>query len=270
MGFDDLSMSAVTALGHLRRYALTSGQSVEDAFAVVPKTTADRSPHDYVSAMHLHLLVDEENTLDDLVGGLHSLILDLLKSERPAWLSVVQSGRDYVRRYLSENVDQVFETAGLFDSPPSLEVVDWWDGLASVGWSQLDQQNLTRGREAEWKSLEYERERLRALGCPNEPRWVSVDDNQAGYDIATWESLNQEWELLPLEVKSTVKPAPEFHLSRYEFDTCKSMQRGYRFHVWTNNDVLYIFEREAIISLAPTDSDQSQWQDAVFKFPRKA
>lgn len=265
MSFDDLSMSAITALGHLRSHANSQGGSVIDAYLVVPYTTADRAAHDYERAVRLDAIVAASNRFDDLAPDVRSAISDLLAIERPGWQSVVQSGRDYVKAQLSPNVLQVFEAARLFDAEPSQDVVEWWDGLGAAGWSELDAAKLARGRNAERQSFEFEIRRLADAECQLRPTWVSIDDNQAGYDIASWDFDGESWMPLPIEVKSTVGRLPVFRLSRGEFDAAVKMTGQYRFHVWANRTELFIYERDQIISGAPSDGTSSRWKDAEFR-----
>jgi len=263
-------MSAVTALGHLRQHARRQDVSVVEAYVIVPHTTADRASHDYEAALQLDGEIAADLYFEEQPRDIRTLLLDLLIRERPGWLSVVQSGRRYVRDLLNDRVQQVFEAAGLFDEVPAAEVVEWWDRLASIGWSELDYARLARGREAERRSLEYEIQRLEAEHCPYRPAWVSLDDNQAGYDIASWLREGDDWDVLPIEVKSTVKNIPEFHLSRAEYKACVTARGSYRFHIWTGSGGPHIADREAVIAGAPRDGTFGEWCDAFFRLPQES
>jgi hypothetical protein len=165
---------------------------------------------------------------------------------------------------LTDRVLQVFEAAGLFDDHPSVDVVQWWDRLAADGWSAIDSARLERGRAAERRSFEHEESRLAAAGCPKSPVWMSLDDNQVGYDIASWVQRGAEWVPLLIEVKSTAAQVPAFYLSRPEYETCVAAKTPYCVHLWTAAGGPLVVAREAIVSGAPQDGRVGAWSVAYY------
>jgi len=262
---EQLSMSSVTALGHLRSYMRVTSAGLDQALRVVPNSTSDRAAHDYHGAAVLNAFLEADLDFEDLPTALRSLVLNIALRERPHWMSAARSGRDYVRPLLSANLEDVLVNAELFDDAPSIEVVEWWDRVASFGWSELDARRLAQGRGAERRSYEREVSRLDAEGCPFPVRWVSLDDNQAGYDIASWERVGTTWSVALVEVKSTSGTVPQFFLSRPEFNACVSARSLYRIHVWTSGERLCVVDRDFVMTGAPADGAASEWREAYFR-----
>lgn len=263
--YERLSMSSIVALFHLVNHVRANGGDIAEAVNIVPHTTSDCAPHDYVGAAALGRFVGGDEDLSDIPRTLRQLLAGLIDAERPGWLSVVQTGRDAVRPWLAPNALEVFAHAELFDSLPSVEVVAWWDRLAMPAWASVNPELLARGREAERRSFEIERTRLAREQCPEAPKWVSLDDNTAGFDIASWRNDGSCWAPLLIEVKATTRPQPAFHLSRNEFDTAVRARSNFLFHVWVRG-VLRVLDREVVVSAAPADGGSARWESAFFEF----
>ncbi|MEO5534371.1 MAG: DUF3883 domain-containing protein [Pseudolysinimonas sp.] len=259
-------MSAVTALKYLREFASANSESVAEAVLHVPFLDVVRAAHDYEAAVRLDAVVDSSNLLLNFESDIRRLVTDLLEADPPGWLQVVPLGRERVASQLEPDVLQVLRAGGLFDPVPSVEAIEWWDQLAARARGDLDARRLELGRDAERRSLEYELDRLSQIGCPYLPRWLSLDDNSAGYDIQSWEVDDGVWRQLAIEVKSTVSSIVRFHLSRGEYETCVKLAGAYRFHTWVQGNGPIIVESQDVIASAPLDGTGSRWETAEFVF----
>jgi len=262
--YEKLSMSAITALFHLYDYMRINGCDIEDAYDIVPHSTSEYAPHDYEGALLLARFASFPD-IADLPRSLRSLLYDLIKETQPGWLSVVQTGRDAVRPWLTSNAFDVFTQAELFSTTPNIEVVEWWDKLAMRMWASTDPALLRLGRQAERQSFELERARLAEEQCSEVVQWISLDDNTAGFDIASWKHDGHSWVPLLIEVKSTVNTGPTFYLSRNEFETAKRARSNYIFHIWVRNK-LCVLDRDTVVSAAPIDTNTAHWENAIFSF----
>lgn len=261
---DKLSMSSVAALLNLIEHTQTTGGDLVDALSIVPHTTTDRASHDYEGAALLIDLLPLSADPIDFPLFLRELITVVLLDEKPSWLSIVHMGRDAVRNVLSANQEDVFIHSGLFDAIPSEDVVAWWDRLALPLWTTPNGAFLELGRAAERRSFLRELERLKIEGCGLSPRWVSLDDNSVGYDIASWTKTGDTWSPLLIEVKSTTGRNPEFYLSRNEFRAAASARSEFLIHVWAAGE-LHVYHRDQVLTWAPADGEHSRWEKALFE-----
>jgi len=58
--------------------------------------------------------------------------------------------------------------------------------------------------------MDYETKRLSELGISSSPRWISLDDNSAGYDVYSYDKGPIEPIAKLIEVKSTTRQPTEF------------------------------------------------------------
>jgi hypothetical protein len=118
------------------------------------------------------------------------------------------------------------------ETPPGREVSDWWDALAARIRNERDARLLDRGREGERRSLEFERSRLRDLGIDREPRWESIENNDAGYDILSYNPGPVEPVNKIIEVKSSIQEPPCIIITRGEWNAALTYGDAYVFQVW--------------------------------------
>jgi Domain of unknown function (DUF3883) len=231
-----ITMSAINALIAIRRYRIEFPMVEPSAAAAsIKNRDADYSGSDFEAALSLHDLLPAELAFSEISSDLKRALTFLLTLHQPWWLRVVPYGRErLVAATGGVDLDQLqcLRAAGLFDDPPDEATVTWWDELAHIIRTDRDQRLLNQGRQGERLSLAYERERLRKLGISAEPKWVSIEDNGAGYDIRSFTPgpigpLNRL-----IEVKSSARRNPRIFISRNEWESALLYGNSYVFHIW--------------------------------------
>jgi hypothetical protein len=91
---------------------------------------------------------------------------------------------------------------------------------------------VERARQAEALTLSHEKERLRTLGISEDPKWVGLDDNTAGYDVLSYDKGAVGRINRLIEVKSTVVSPLRFELTRNEWDQAARFGQQFHFHIW--------------------------------------
>jgi hypothetical protein len=165
---------------------------------------------------------------------------------------------------LSRDEQQCFRSAGLLEELHTAEIREWWDHVTANLRFAADQEKLKRARKAEQRSFDHETERLKQLGIPREPIWMSIDDNTAGYDILSYDVGAREPITRLVEVKSTIASPLRFVLTRNEWETALKFGSRYFFHVWDMQTGL-LYERTAaeITPHIPTDNANGRWSNAI-------
>lgn len=110
--------------------------------------------------------------------------------------------------------------------------------------------------------MDHETRRLLALGIPNRPRWVSIDDNTVGYDVHSYDKGTVEPIARLIEVKSCARIDTEIHLTRNEWETAIERAPHYCFHVWIlPEERLVELKPEDIEIHVPVDQGNGRWQN---------
>jgi hypothetical protein len=258
-------MSVFTALKRARSKKLEFLNSTfSESARLCMQTSSDGTPHDYDQAEELDkILPPEIVNLDDpalIRRALSFLVLHLELN----WIYLFPSGRDAVRNALSRNEFQVFRNAELFQDTPSIEVVTWWDKIANNFRSPAIDNSF---REAELKSLEWEKNYLREAKCPYEPTWVALNDNSLGFDIRSYRYSGNEWVPFPIEVKSTVGRRLRFYLTRNEADLAFRMKKNYALHFWFSAAVEpLVFNFNEISMNFPSENGNGKWESLVVDY----
>ena len=112
--------------------------------------------------------------------------------------------------------------------------------------------NLITGEAGETLVLKYEQERLKALGLKGDEytvQKVSDYDDTIGYDIKSYNIINDKIEEIYIEVKTTTDSSfGRFYLSSNEFKTMKQKKDHYRiyrvFDINSNDPKLFIISNE--------------------------
>lgn len=260
-----ITMSALAALAKVYEVQSAQGSlSFEDACRVARASSSDSFAHDYEGALFLRRFDTHSPRIiwgEDWIRG---ILKSLLISDLIVWRRAILKGRSHVLRQLSDNERQVFEAAGLCVENPSKSVILWWDDLQNLQRSEIDQGDF---RDWELKSLQYESERLEKLGCPNHPILRSIDDNTCGFDIESFEKVENEWITIAIEVKSRVSQEILFEMSRNECDQMIRMGGRYRIHFWSKPEgILEILNSEHLIENLPKDSKISKWKSSEFRY----
>lgn len=264
----EFRMSAFSAVIGLRRYLRDHPHTpLEEAVLSLQRSDADFAASDFDGGLQLHALLPAKiDFIEAEVCLRHSLSV-LIHLRRPWWLRFFPSGRQRLATALTQDEFQTFRSAGLFAPTPSSEVVAWWDSLAAMERTQDNEQLTEHGRRGEFLSLQYERQRLLNDGIDDEPRWVALDDNSAGYDIQSYRRTPFGISNVLIEVKASTKAPPRIVLSRGEWKAAERYEEAYVFHVWSLIDeTLMIKTVDEIRSHIPTDRGNGRWSDVEIQF----
>jgi len=182
----------------------------------------------------------------------------------PSWRGRIPFGRNETKFFISKDEVACFSEAGLFDNPPTREIVRWWDDMSNQI-SGIKNQNLVLvGRRGEECTLKYE-----LLRTSEEPKWMSVESNLLGYDIASIVSPKDITPLL-IEVKSSdldMKSA-YFFLSKQEWEVAIS-SANYCFYLWSfceKRNKLAIVGCKDVSLFIPTNNSSGQWESVKIPF----
>lgn len=183
-------------------------------------------------------------------------IQDIITVYQPTWAMKIRAGRAEVRKFLSDDIEQIFKEAGLFDAW-SEEIINWWDILAQQIYFQKASELLKTGRLAERLSYYYEKRRTGL-----EPHWQSIESNYSGYDILSVVAL-EDHRKVRIEVKGTQLRLKDafFTITRHEWRTAKNTD-CYRFHLWLIKDCNKFIDVDVndIEPHIPTDSGDGNWE----------
>lgn len=152
---------------------------------------------------------------------------DIISREQPSWSKLFPKGRSETAKFVSADVRQCLEEAGLLTTPATDDIVTWWDEMSGLVRGIKTSVLAQIGREGERLSLKHEESRT-----GNVPTWQSIESNLSGYDVLSCLSDTDETPL-QIEVKATENSLDyaQFHLTCNEWETA-SLARNYRFHLW--------------------------------------
>lgn len=260
-----LRPSAISGLVRLRGRLREEPDLPIDTACKMLAATYDGAGLDLPSACVLHDLVEPE-IVDRQALYRHVIRLVAVKAS-PTWCALLRTGRDALRAG-DPDVLVCFQRAGAFDPQPSPSIVAWWDDLASLAYADRDRDRIATGRQAERLSLDYERRRLaRHTGAP-EPIWKSLDSNAAGYDIQSWNLLEDRWIPKYIEVKGSKWDPPGLHLTRHEWNTAVRHGPTHIFQVWElarcRMAEVSVDEMAAHI---PMDNGAGEWEEVIVSLP---
>lgn len=260
-----ISMSVFTALKRVRTKRIEFPDlTFWDSANLCMQTCSDGTPHDYARAEELDIFLPHEIVNLDDPKEIRRALDSIISGHSYSWVFFFPSGREAVRNALTRNEYQVFRNAELFKEIPSIEIITWWDTIANkFRTSSIDNSY----REAEFRTLELEREFLREAQCPHEPSWVALDDNSLGFDIRSYRYYGSEWIPFPIEVKSTVGNRIRFYLTRNEADLAFRMKNNYALHFWTPTATKpIVFSAEEISSNIPVENGKGSWQTLLIDY----
>lgn len=268
VAISDFRMSAFVALHGLRRYLRDHPEaSVEDAARSLQRSDADFSAVDFEGAIRLHELLPKAIDFADATGSLRQGLSILIETHRPWWCRFFPYGRQRLATALTQDELQTFRSAGLFAENPADDVVAWWDRFASWIRSEDDQRFNSQGRYAEKLTLDHERKRLKSDGICEEPRWIALEDNGAGYDIRSFEKSEFGLKNLLIEVKSSKYSPPRMLLTRGEWDAAVQYGDAYIFHLWElPSEKLRVLTVGEIAQHVPTDQGVGRWTELEIQF----
>ena len=121
-------MPAFEGLRELRRKLLETPQAeLADIVAAIKLTESDAQSLDLDASCELHTVV-EACELDGHEFYRHCIRAVVL-SRFPIWVKTIKFGRQVFAAKLEKDDYSIFENAGLLASPPSADVVEWWDTI---------------------------------------------------------------------------------------------------------------------------------------------
>ncbi len=259
-----IDMSALSALLAIRSYSETHIDApLDEVVEALGRSDADMSAVNFSVGIALHLGLGSlpfANPSEFFRVTLHEWVVDQL----PWWLRLFPYGRERVLPQLKPEEVQCFRSAGLLQDPPPPEVCLWWDRLATLRRSQEDEALTLQGREAERWSMEYENNRLQALGIGLRPKWMAIEDNGAGYDIQSYDPGEVEPVSRLIEVKSSTQTPPKIVITRNEWETAAKFGSAYHFHVWSvPTRQLKELTAAQIEPHIPSDRGNGRWSEIV-------
>lgn len=258
------TMPAFEGLREIRRKLHDAPQAdLANIVATIKLTEADAPSLDLEASCELHAIV-EVCELDGH-GFYRHCIRAVVLSRFPIWVKTIKLGRQVFAAKLEVDDHTIFENAGLLASPPSADVVEWWDTIGHEVKLETDLEKMAQARTAEKLSWDFEKQRLLSLGIETDPVWVGLDDNTAGFDVLSYEPGVPENTNKLIEVKSTVASPLRFYVTRNEWNKAQKSKDAYFFHIWDMRKapaVLYVRTVIEVEPHIPTDNENGKWSNA--------
>lgn len=260
-----LSLSCFEGLRLLRQYAdkhpeLDSANLTD----LIIEVEADAKSLDIEAALILHQSVDKNCPLDGEVFY-QQCIKAVVIHHQPIWAKSMRQGRSRFIDSLGRDDRDVFAAAGLLNTPPDMDIVSWWDETVGHARLSIDTEKMMQARAAEALSIKHEKQKLESLGLEDEPEWIGLDDNFAGYDVLSYEIEDGTVRTKMIEVKSTIASPLRFYLSRNEWNTAEEVGSSYQFHVWDmagDPPRLFEFSVDQVRPHIPQDNERGRWSNA--------
>lgn len=193
---------------------------------------------------------------------LRQALLDIVDSTNPPWAQNARFGRRRLLQYAPAEITQVCCEAGL-DSGNSLEVVSFWDTLASRARGLHDVRLNEIGRQGERLTIQHETHRTSRA-----PRWIALDSNEDGYDVLSTISLEDNSKLC-IEVKASQQGmSGQIFLTRNEWETAQVLL-NYKMYLWdvsSNCPRLAVLDIPTISEHIPADQNDGRWQTTCIPF----
>jgi len=200
---------------------------------------------------HVQLLGGEEQKL-------RQQIRDFIQVVQPAWAKLLPAGRAESLPFMPEPARQCFSEAGLGQSPPSDDVIEWWDNIAAAARGHTADYLMQVGRAGERCSIAYEERRV-----GRRPEWQSIESTKSGFDLLSMVEEADPTDL-QIEVKASTRPisAATLHLSRNEWEVAQAAGQ-YIFHIWSMTDSgkrLAVLSPADIAAHVPTENGDGRWE----------
>ena len=236
-----------------------------DLMRVIHSAVADAHALDLEASIELSAFIASDCPLEG-----HSFyqgcIEAVMHQYRPNWLSLMRRGRTRFIKQLPLDAQDIFEAAGLLATPPTENIVGWWDAMSGHARLTSDHSKVKQGRAAEMLTLDHERRELQEKGIHLEPEWPGLDDNFAGYDVGSYDRRYSRITNRMIEVKSTIASPMRFFVTRNEWRTAESARDAYIFHIWNmRSDPPQLHTRtvDDILPHIPSDNGKGQWETAI-------
>ena len=192
------------------------------------------------------------------------MISDFIKYTLEPWRTLIPRGRKECIAYIPADVYACFQSAALLETPPSDDVVLWWDQQSQIIRSNQVLLSLNIGRIGEKLTIQYEKRRTEIM-----PIWKSVESNLAGYDVLSILEKGRT-EKLAIEVKTSERSIDiaTASITRNEWDTAIG-SKHYLFHFWLLRNMhqkLAILSTDDLSSHMPKDQGLGKWKDATLQY----
>ena len=192
----------------------------------------------------------------------YTAILKYAEKHKPLWLKYASFGREKVLQFCSDELKQIF-IEGELDCGNTAEIVIFWDTLAEMARESKKSDNLSIGRLGERLSFIYETERTK-----EEPIWMALEDNMAGYDILSKKNTDDEIKI-KIEVKTSKNKEGLFFLTKNEWEEAET-SKYYYFHLWNINQVsspqIGIIGKEEVAIHIPKKQNLGEWNQVEIPF----
>ena len=257
-----LEMSAMSAFLKAREIMTLRGlESFSLATEIALTSSTESSRHDYVEAAKINDLVKENLDISRWESALRQILKVVILNCDYSWRGSFKFGRKYVLDSLSVNERQVFRSAGLIEDVVTEEIVAWWDEIqVNLGVPQTD----FGFREWERRTFEQEVQLLKKLESPRIPKWESINDNMAGFDILSYREKSGKWEEIFIEVKSSATGLKRFFLSDREAEKLETALSRYFVYFWdTRSEEMSVFSGAEIRQHLPRNQGRGSWKTVL-------
>lgn len=189
-------------------------------------------------------------------------IMDIVEKTDPPWVQNARFGRRHVLQYAPPEIVQLCAEAGLSNGA-DVDVVAFWDSLASRARGLHAVRLNEVGREGERLTLGYEKERTEQT-----PLWIALESNEDGYDVLSCIASNDSRRLC-IEVKaSRMGLRGHFFLTHHEWATALSLL-NYQMHLWdlsSEQPRLAVLDIETIATHLPSNHGDGCWDTTKVPF----
>jgi hypothetical protein len=170
---------------------------------------------------------EELSNIGDPANRLRSEVMRLIDLLKPSWIRLAVRGRKAVETYAPPEAAQCLRESGLLTSVEN-SIIEWWDSLAIPDRAKNNLKLLGIGRRGEKLSTQYET--MRTGHCPD---WIAIDNSDAGYDILSRVSQENDSALM-VEVKASEMAweYADFYLSRNEWLVLSEAPHA-TLHLWS-------------------------------------
>lgn len=194
----------------------------------------------------------------------YQLLIEAEADKGPAWLVALPRGRRALRDALSPDAGECFKRAGAFDEAPSADVVAFLDRLANKARAHANLALVDSGRQAERMSFELESARCAAMPGAPAVHWIALDDNAAGYDIASSRLVDGHLAPKLVEVKSCRGRPLRMIVTRNEWLTAQRQPQAYFFHLWDlAAGQIYELSPADVEGHMPLNQGEGSWDSAT-------
>lgn len=211
-----------------------------------------------------------------VVTAMRKVLFTVLTTIRRDLLWIASAEKTVIRQNSPELYQTIYDL-DLLPRSPDESVTAFWKSLREAGKFLENDEKLARGKQAEERTVNFEKQRLAERGfqeLASQVTWVSQESDLHGYDVFSFmgsgDTPNQT---LHIEVKSISQDSQgrkHFFLSRNEYEVSRKLLRTYVLYLWESNGIDFeadpiIWSAEQIISLIPEElpNSRSVWVSRI-------